>query len=237
MKLFFLICLLIILSTISGCAGFLKLAPTQDKIVSDTDSETVALVLEKEQNNYRIYCTAVWISDTEILTANHCVEAVSDFYELPTNIVPVYYSTKLEVGNWLENPNTIHMSRVVATDPLHDLALLESCGKRFDHKSAKIASSRVSVGDHLYFVGHPIGLPWTHIEGTVAAWREDMPVEFFGPFLQVSANVWFGNSGGGAFNDNGELVGIASFIVRAPAVGFYIPAESINKFLNENLSK
>jgi S1-C subfamily serine protease len=49
--------------------------------------------------------------------------------------------------------------------------------------------------------------------------------------MQVSAPVWFGNSGGGAFNDEGEIVGIASFIMKGPSLGFFIPVDSIRPFL------
>jgi S1-C subfamily serine protease len=49
--------------------------------------------------------------------------------------------------------------------------------------------------------------------------------------------MYFGNSGGGAFNDYGELVGIADWIKRAPEMGFFVHLDTIRSFLDTNLKK
>jgi S1-C subfamily serine protease len=55
--------------------------------------------------------------------------------------------------------------------------------------------------------------------------------ELLGPWMQVSAPIWYGNSGGGAFDAEGSLVGIASFKALAPNVAFYVHLETIREFL------
>jgi len=182
-----------------------------------------------------IFCTGVWVGSYTILTANHCVEAVAE--ELGTENpkgLPVEYAIKQHAYDFGKDPSKVYLSSVLALDMPHDLALLRVTGVVPSHSVARLAQHVPSSGAFLDFVGHPGGLPWTHTKGVAAAYRTDLgPVDWVqGPFLQVSGPVWFGNSGGGAFDTEGRLVGIASFIMRAPPLtGFYIPVESIKNFL------
>ncbi len=194
------------------------------------DSETLALMVDPGDGVDRIFCTAVWISDNQILTAGHCAAAVAEMEERDTPVGEIIeYATKTTT----DAPRT---AIVLAVDEEHDLALLQALGHHHSHETARVATGREEIGSKLVFEGHPGGLSWTRVEGTVAAYREDMNnVDFSGPFMQVSAPIYFGNSGGGGFNENGELVGIASFMVgRVPFTCFYIPAETIRSFLDKN---
>lgn len=85
-------------------------------------------------------------------------------------------------------------------------------------------------------VGHVTGMYYSYSHGYVAAYRPTMPVSFAGetqgPFIQVSIPLWHGNSGGGCFNDYGELIGIADFVaLLVPDVGFLIPTDTVKWFI------
>jgi serine protease Do len=101
------------------------------------------------------------------------------------------------------------------------------------HPVTKLASE-VSQGDHLKLVVHVKGMYWSYLEGTVAAIRPTfkyMPTK--GPFIQVTSALNQGGSGGAAFNENGEMVGIASFVsTSAPGVGFLIHIDTVKNFLH-----
>jgi S1-C subfamily serine protease len=230
---------------------------SRSELMAKTGSSTVALVYRGQQATikndhlkieelYKPYCTGVWVSNTKILTAYHCVNAMiekanSELGEDDPKVDPIglnmYYVLENEVSNVKEEPTAIHLGKSYALDKEHDLGMIEAQGKAIPkHMFTTVAEKPAEIGEHIFCVGHPVGLYWTYVEATVASYREKMNggLDIEGPFLQVSAPIYFGNSGGGAFNDNGELLGISSFIMRAPNVAFYIHSDSIKAFLKAN---
>lgn len=150
----------------------------------------------------------------------------------------VHYIQENEVVDVGKEPSAWHLSKVVDFDDKHDLALLEAQGAAIpSHTIAKLAEEAPAIGESVHIVGQTVGLYWTYINGNVAAYRtKDMEtgMESEGPWMQVSAPVYFGNSGGGAFNDYGELIGLADWIKRAPDVSFFIHVETLRSFLQDN---
>lgn len=140
----------------------------------------------------------------------------------------------------------IRLAVVIVVDPEHDLALIEASGRNLpSHEIAKVADVNPGIGEKVRFVGQPKGLYWTYVEGVVAAYRESLPEErslttdvneinVVGPYLQASAPIWYGNSGGGAFDVDGNLVGIASFLTGAPHSCFFIHRDVIFKLLRDH---
>lgn len=149
----------------------------------------------------------------------------------------VHYIVENEVIEVGKEPSAWHVSKVVGWDSAHDLALLEAVGKAVPaHRVAKLADSTPGIGESVHIVGQTVGMYWTYIQGTVAAYRtEDLMKgkDDKGPWMQVSSPMFFGNSGGGAFNDYGELVGIADWIKRAPEMGFFVHLDTIRSFLQD----
>jgi hypothetical protein len=68
----------------------------------------------------------------------------------------------------------------------------------------------ISVGDTVYAVGAPKGLGWTITSGIISAIRGDQEPKL----VQTNASISAGSSGGGLFNDSGELIGMTSFDVK-----------------------
>lgn len=156
----------------------------------------------------------------------------------------VHFITESEVIEVGKEPSAWHMSKVVAYDEKHDLALLEAQGKAVPaHRVAKLADKVPEVGETVHIVGQTVGMYWTYVQGNVSAYRGEDMIKGkkgdhgdTGPWMQVASPMYFGNSGGGAFNDYGELVGIADWIKRAPEMGFFIHLDTIKSFLDTNLN-
>src|SRR5262249_20604760 len=78
----------------------------------------------------------------------------------------------------------------------------------------KLASPRIatdiSVGDTVYAVGAPKGLGWTITSGIISAIRGEQDPKL----VQTNASISPGSSGGGLFNDSGELIGMTSFYLK-----------------------
>lgn len=154
----------------------------------------------------------------------------------------IHYIVEKEVMGVAAEPSGWHLSKVAAWDEEHDLALLEVQGDlQPPHKVARVAKSTPDLGDHVNIVGHQTGLYWTYMGGQVSAYRDEDHYKRLsagrddakGPYMQVQSPIFYGNSGGGCFNDYGELVGIAVRITRAPEVGFFVHVDTIRSFLDK----
>lgn len=144
------------------------------------------------------------------------------------------YIIQDEVTDVYRNPLGSHATHVRILSQKFDLALLDTVGEVPSHGIAVLAAHTPVVGEPIYLMGHQAGIYWSYMTGIVSAYRRDMSgvgVEKDGPFIQVQAPMYHGNSGGGIFNANGELVGMADFISPAPDAGFGIHLETIRGFL------
>jgi S1-C subfamily serine protease len=108
-------------------------------------------------------------------------------------------------------------------DPKRDLCLLETPG--IPLPPAKLGSAaRLHPGQRLHFFGFPRATGIAASEGRVDALHP-----FDGSFIiETSANFTFGGSGGGMFDDQGSLVGLATFLSPGRSNRYYaVPSDWI----------
>jgi S1-C subfamily serine protease len=184
---------------------------------------TVALVDDSDvADGPRSFCTGVWVSDTSILTAAHCVR------ENVLGDVIKYGVTKDISGATL----IVFSAKLYAVDEANDLALLRSTTPH-GPEHAKVAA-RVSQGERSHTMGMPMRAWWSYTQGVIAAVRTS-DIDGTGPrlWVQTTAPTSPGNSGGGLFNDAGELVGIAHGATggRAQNMNWYVHPKNISAFL------
>jgi S1-C subfamily serine protease len=130
-------------------------------------------------------------------------------------------------------------ARVVASDPLADLALLEATQVPQDAVAVRIGDSdKVDVADQVFVVGAPYGISETLSVGYVTARRtarsepgDSASVEL----IQTDAAIAPGNSGGPMFNMQGEVIGIVSRIVSrsggSEGIGFAVTSNAAKEML------
>lgn len=195
---------------------------------------TVALVTESSDSlsEYYTYCSGVWITSNKFLTAKHCVDR--DNKRVVGSLVR--FKTRREVniaGNQLTT-NSPHWGMVWAIDEKHDLALVSAIDNGV-HGIVSIKDGDIEVGDEIKVVGHTSGLQYTYLVGVISSIRINMDSDMNGKLLQVSVPAFRGNSGGGVFDQDGNLLGICSTLyVRAPNVVFFIHRDEIVQFLQES---
>lgn len=110
------------------------------------------------------------------------------------------------------NDGTELDAKLVGKDPRTDLAVLKVDDKRTFTYVKWADDAKVRVGDWVVAVGNPFGLGGTVTSGIISARGRDIGSGPYDDFLQIDAAVNRGNSGGPAFNLNGEVVGINTAI-------------------------
>lgn len=135
--------------------------------------------------------------------------------------------------------DSIYTATVVGSDQQSDIALL-----KIDATGLTPAvlgdSDNVQVGEVVIAVGNPMGtLGGTVTDGIVSALNRDISVEGNQmTLMQTSAAISPGNSGGGLFNTNGELIGIVNAKYSdedAEGLGFAIPVNTMKTVVQDLL--
>jgi len=113
---------------------------------------------------------------------------------------------------------------LLASDPERDLALLSAPGLAATPARLGRAGG-LKVGDKVFAVGAPYGLELSLSEGIVSQLRGGPP-----PLIQTTAPISPGSSGGGLFNDRGELVDLTTFYLKGgQGLNFALPVEFLTE--------
>jgi S1-C subfamily serine protease len=131
-------------------------------------------------------------------------------------------------------------AKVVGTDHVHDLALLQIEAPNLEPVTLA-DSSEISVGQKVYAIGNPFGLSGTMTRGIISSIRtlpaargsENAPIE---DAIQTDAAINPGNSGGPLLNSRGEVIGINTMIAsngadQSSGIGFAIPINTAKAVL------
>lgn len=124
------------------------------------------------------------------------------------------------------------IGKVVYDDPSYDLAFIRSPEKLIVNHPLQLCSTSVQDGNVVIAIGHPYGLNYSTTEGIVSkASRLQGEIEY----IQFDAALNPGNSGGPLLNEEGEVVGVNTFIIQnSNNLGFALPyyylAEVFEKF-------
>ena len=139
--------------------------------------------------------------------------------------------------------DTDYTATVVGEDDTSDVAVLKIDATGLTPATVGDSDS-LSVGDSVLAVGNPLGeLGGTVTSGIVSALNRSVTIQGTSStntmsLIQMDASVSPGNSGGGLFNMNGELVGIVnakSSSSDAEGLGFAIPVNDAVKVAQELL--
>jgi serine protease Do len=144
-----------------------------------------------------------------------------------TNNHVVQDATKIKV---VLSDSQEYDGKLIGRDPLTDLALVKiEAGKPLPYVTfAKDGSAK--VGDWVVTIGNPFGLGNTVTAGIVSAHHRQIGQGPYDDFIQIDAPINKGNSGGPAFNTQGEVIGVNTAIFSpsggSVGIGFAIPASS-----------
>lgn len=138
------------------------------------------------------------------------------------------------------NDETSYPATLVGTDAKNDIAIIKIEAEGL--VPAQIGNSdAIVIGEDAIVIGNPMGeLIGTVTAGIISTTKRTITVEGNEmQLIQTDAAVNSGNSGGGLFNANGELIGIVNAKVSSSGVeglGFAIPVNSVSKQIGDLLS-
>lgn len=185
-------------------------APSKQNVVEKVLAATVFI-----KTDTGVGTGFIVIGDGTIVTANHVV-ADAQKVACKTGNGEIYDKVSL-----------------IARDERRDIAILKVAG--FELSKVDFAElSRVEPGQHVLVIGNPLDLgnkdsKMTVTDGVVSGFRD------FGwgyRILQISAPITPGNSGGPVVNDEGKVLGIASFkAVAGESLSFATPIDYVRGLL------
>jgi serine protease Do len=154
----------------------------------------------------------------------------TDGYAVTNNHV-VDGADKVEVTT---DDGKVYKAKVIGTDARTDLALIKvEGGSNFPF--AKLSDGKPRIGDWVLAVGNPFGLGGTVTAGIVSASGRDIGNGPYDDFIQIDAPVNKGNSGGPAFNTEGEVMGVNTAIYSpsggSVGIAFSIPASTVKNIV------
>lgn len=123
------------------------------------------------------------------------------------------------------------LSRVIYIDSKHDLAFLEPPEHHEMSHIHLYNRNDLKQGEEVTAVGHPFGLAFTATQGIISNLlhqHNDLR------YVQHDAALNPGNSGGPLVNQEGEVLGVNTFVIRnGNNIGFALPVEYFKKSLTE----
>ena len=132
---------------------------------------------------------------------------------------------------------------VMVENKEQDLALVKVTGLKQNIELGN--TNDVSVGDNVYAIGHPNGLPWSFTLGTVSQirknkkWNYEDKIEHSATVIQTQTPISPGNSGGPLFNEFGKVVGINTWGADGQNLNFAVAVDHAKEFIkaNPNITK
>ena len=122
--------------------------------------------------------------------------------------------------------------KLVALDPHIDLALLR-IEEDIDMQIPQLYigdSRELKAGDEVFSIGNPMGLERSTAQGIVSKVNRNFNGRLY---VQTTAPIAPGNSGGPLFNERGEVVGVVNMgYIFLDGLGFAICSEYVKEFLD-----
>lgn len=194
-----------------------------------------------------LVCAGTRVNPTTVLTARHCIVAAvltsdellaldllgmesEDVADTRLMQKQVKFSTYREaLAERKRSKRDSHFGVVVALDVAHDLAVFRTAD--IGQGYVGVRTDDLRVGEDVFAIGHPAGMEYTYSRGWIATPCR-MDNRLGGDcWTQVDITIWGGSSGGGLYDAAGNLVGVASMMLK-PGQAFFVPPHFVAKIIH-----
>ena len=192
-------------------AGNFASAPDVPQFAEDALAATVYLEMTDAQVLPISYGSGFFVSQEHIVTNYHVIAGAA-------------HGTAKIVGK----TRTYLIQRIIAIDVDNDLALLQV--KIPGVKPLRLGDNdKVRIGDQVYVAGSPKGLEGTFSDGIISRISRGAGKEY----LQMTAPISPGSSGGPVLNSEGKVIGVAFMTIEGGQnLNFAIPSKYVKALLN-----
>ena len=169
--------------------------------VEKARNATVLVSTQNENNSMgNGFGSGVLISETGIVLTNYHVIHRADVIRV-----------------WFYDPTDSNYSfaTVIGIDPVADLAILQLELDPDDPPPVylEIEQEIPTITAPVVSIGHPVGLQWTVTTGSINHQERPGKITPYVNIIQHSAEINKGNSGGPLINENGDIVGINTYML------------------------
>jgi serine protease Do len=203
----------------------------RDSLLSTLSEEVVALaaavvpataIVTGQTRDFTESSGSAWLYDSQHLVTNH---HVVDGLMKPA---------------WVRFPGSRETeAKVVGTDALTDLALLQVTGQ--SARPFGIRQSPAQLGELCFALGSPLGqFPESMSFGIVSGLKRSLPTSgtwSIYDVIQTDCAINPGNSGGPLVSIDGQVLGVNTAIAKgAEGIGFAVPADTVADIIPELLT-
>lgn len=189
---------------LTGCLNFGLTRPSNVSEVKASFTKVMTAVAGF-QSGVSVFCTGVFTHDV-LLTAEHCVDD-GEVYNVG---VHQDYSYTADLFT------TTRKYRVIRRDVPNDLAVLTPVAGERAHAQLGVPEKNPALAQRVFVFGHPRGYGYHFTEGRVTSTIRS-PTKPANLWFSINAPATFGNSGGPVLTNDGEILGIVSFLFGAGA--------------------
>ena len=165
-----------------------------------------------------------------IISCYHVVADIIESNEIVKNYFIAYTNIKhFDKGMSYSSGSRIYEAKLLKYDKDEDMILLKVEVNDNNLTSANIAYEYPKIGDVIYSIGNPLGLERTLSKGILSNIEDG--------FYVSDNTTTFGNSGGGLFNVNGDLIGIPARVMGYNAIFTIVPESGLGQSIILNRIK
>lgn len=193
-------------------------------------SEAVVGIINKQQQN-------VWAPSQKIASGSGIIYKKEDGKAyVVTNHHVVEGATEVDV---VLNDGTHIKAKVLGSDALTDLAVLQIDGSKIETVAKLGSSEKAKVGETVIAIGNPLGMNFANsvTKGIISGKERSVSIDtnkdnqpdWVTQVIQTDAAINPGNSGGALVNTDGEVIGINSMKIakeEVEGIGFAIPIDT-----------
>ncbi|RZI40513.1 serine protease [Herbaspirillum sp. HC18] len=208
-----------------GCSSVAQANSVASKVF-EVASPSVVIVLSNSRAN-SMQGSGVVFRSVDQIRLNGILYPSASFIATNAHVVGSEKSARVKAGV------DEYLGEVISRDDELDLAIVKINNLTLPKAVLKEVAPVPKVGSSVFAIGNPLGLEKTLTSGLISSVRQKEGITI----LQTSAAISPGSSGGGLFNEQGELVGITtSKMVKGEALGFAVSANHLTELIDCSLA-
>lgn len=244
-----------------GTFGVLSIYNKNNPIINDKNDLNISEITysNKDASNYTIAINKAYNTVVEIETTVTTASYDYFFYSSPKTSTAAgsgviisedgYIVTNEHVISGASGDDAVkvthhngetYTAKIIGYDTRTDLALLKIDAKGLEYSNFA-DSDQLVMGEEVIAIGNPLGLGISCSNGIVSALEKEIYVNnVYLSVIQTNAEVNGGNSGGGLFDIDGNLIGIvnaksinSSSSTTIEGIGYAIPSNTVKSIIYE----